>query len=105
LWARIARRELGDGVRRLGRGGGRLVQQRADAGEGRGAAAIAEHPIVANVLKAFGEVVEEEAPQEFDGVERHRAVLVPVGIVLLAEGDLAVRDGHQALVADGDPWV
>ena len=66
LGACVARRELDEVVRRLRRGGRRLAQQRADAAEGGAAAAIAEHPVVADVLKAFGEVVEEEAPEELD---------------------------------------
>src|SRR3990172_6103086 len=58
----------------LGRGGGgRRADEFADAGEGTGASAVAEEPVVADVLEAPGEAVQEEAPQELDGVEGHRA--------------------------------
>src|SRR3990172_7059501 len=84
-------------------GGGGGADECGDAGEGTGASAIAEEPVVADVLEAPGEAVQEEAPQELDGVEGHRARAMVVGVVLPPKGAPAVGDGHQTLVADGDP--
>ena len=71
---------------------GRLAQERAAAGEGPGATAIAEEPILADVVKAVGKPVEQEAAQELDGVERHGAGALAVRVVLPAKGDLPI--GH-----------
>src|SRR3990172_7310573 len=104
LGAGVARRAFVAAVRVLGRGGlRRCAQEGPDVRQGRGAPAVAEHPVVADVLEAPGEAVEQEAPQELDDVERHGTRAVPVGVVLPSKADPAVGDGHEALAADGDP--
>ena len=46
--------------------------------------------------------MQQEAAQELFGSHSHFAVLATVGIVLVEEGDLAVGDGYEPMVGDGD---
>ena len=45
--------------------------------------------------------VEHQPPQELDGIERQGAQAVAVRIVFVAEGHLAVLQGHEPVVGDG----
>ena len=66
---------------------------------------IAEESIVTDAVEAARQYVQQEAPHELVGLERHglvaRAALLAV--ILAAEGDAALIVGDQAAVGDGDP--
>jgi len=71
--------------------------------------AIPEQPVVADALESGGQDVEEHAPHEFVGRERHGFLsMIAVAIVLLAKPHLprlhvekpGVGDGHAVRVAD-----
>ncbi|OAN51169.1 hypothetical protein A6A05_11370 [Magnetospirillum moscoviense] len=91
-------RGFGHGDRRRCRHG----QQAAAAFQLGGAAAVGEEAIVANAVKAVGQDVEQEAADEFAGLQRHHLLFVVMAIVLPAEADAAVIDRDQAAVGDGD---
>jgi hypothetical protein len=46
--------------------------------------------------------VQQESPQEFVGSEGHLPLLVPVSVVFPTERHLAILEGNQAMVGDGD---
>jgi hypothetical protein len=46
--------------------------------------------------------MEKEAPQELLGREGHLSLLIMVRIILPAEGDLIMLEGHKAVVGDGN---
>ena len=71
-------------------------------GQQRGPPPIRQEAEKANANEALGQDVQEESPQEFVGGEGHLLLLVPMGIVFPAERDLAVLEGEQAMVGDGD---
>lgn len=58
---------------------------------------------MADPNETFGQYMQEESPQEFDGLERHGARLISVRIVSPTEGDSFSIEGEQAMVRDGDP--
>ncbi len=91
------------GVIGVGRGCAR-GQQRAETGDVGGAAAIGEEPIVTDAVLALGQHVDEEAPDELMGRERHGLVAAgPVDpVVLDPEGDAVGTGPDQAAVGDGD---
>jgi hypothetical protein len=45
--------------------------------------------------------MEKEAAQKLLGGEGHLSLLIAVGIVLPAEGDLILLEGHKTVVGDG----
>jgi transcription elongation GreA/GreB family factor len=57
---------------------------------------------MADAVEAIGQAVEQEAPDELVGVERHDLRLVVMTIVLPAEADPAIGQADQAGVGDGD---
>jgi hypothetical protein len=46
--------------------------------------------------------MQQEAAQELFRFDRHHSLLISVGIISPAEGDLVVGKGDQAMVGDGD---
>jgi hypothetical protein len=56
----------------------------------------------ADANEALGQDMQQEPSQELVNRESHLPLLVPVGIVFPAERDLAVLEGDQAMVRDGD---
>ena len=52
--------------------------------------------------KAAGENMEKKTAQELWRAECHLSVLVPVGIILPAEGNLVMLEGQETVVGDGD---
>jgi hypothetical protein len=56
----------------------------------------------ADANKAAGQHMQQEAAQELCGFERHHSLVISVGIISPAEGDLIVGEGDQAMVGDGD---
>ena len=49
-----------------------------------------------------GAHMQQETAQEFLGLDRHHSLVISVGIISPAEGDLVVGEGDQAMVGDGD---
>ena len=82
-------------VRRRGRG-----DQLPDARDIGLAAGAGEQPVVADAVEPLGQGVEQEAPDELVGRQRHRAMAgLPVAaIVLIAEGDAALVETDEAAV-------
>jgi hypothetical protein len=80
----------------------RDCQDRATRREMVGAASRGEQAEVADADEAFREDVQKEAPEEFVDVERQRANLAPVPIVLPPKRDRVVRDGDEPVIGDGD---
>jgi hypothetical protein len=58
----------------------------------------------ADAVEALGQDVEQEAPDELIGSERHRAIprLPTAAVVLVAKGDAALVESEPAAVRDGD---
>ena len=56
------------------------------------AAGAGEQPVVADAVEALGQDVEQKAPDELIGRERHRAIprLPVAAVVLVAKGDAAL---------------
>ena len=63
-----------------------------------------EQPVVTDAVEALGQDVEQEAPDELVGRERHGAEprLPVAAVVLVAEGDAALVEADEAAVRDGD---
>ena len=59
-----------------------------------------EQSVVADAMEAVGQNVEQEAPDELAGRERHRAKPLPAvaAVVLVAEGYAALVEADQAAV-------
>src|SRR5215472_9258235 len=70
----------------------------------RPAGGAGEQPVVADAVKALGQNVEQEAPDELVGTERHCAVArLPVAaVILVPEGHAALVESNEATVRDGD---
>jgi hypothetical protein len=63
-----------------------------------------EQSVVADAMEPLGQNVEQEAPDELAGRERHRAKPLPVvaAVVLAAEGYAALVKADQAAVLNGN---
>jgi hypothetical protein len=68
------------------------------------AARAGEQPIVADAMKPFRQHMEQEAPNELVGAERHCAVprLSIAAVILVAEGHAALVESNEATVRDRD---
>src|SRR4051794_11636451 len=64
--------------------------------------AVAEEAEVPDAVESIRQHMDQEAADEFIGRERHRLLTVGISIVFPVKADLAVVDGHQAVVGDGD---
>src|SRR5262245_45579026 len=64
------------------------------------AAGAGQQPVVADAMKPLWENVEQEAPDELAGGERHCAVprLPVAAVILVAEGHAALVESHEATV-------
>ena len=51
-------------------------------------------------LKASGQDMEQEPPEELDGIEGHQSVAVPMGIVFPPKGHPPLLQGQQATIRD-----
>ena len=71
-------------------------------GQEGGASAVGEEAEETDANEALGQHVEEEAPEEFVGAEGHDPLLAAMGVVLPPETDLAVLEGDQPMVGNGD---
>jgi len=63
--------------------------------------AIGQQPVVAHPHQSHGQHVQQEAPDEFRGVQRQRLVLT-VAVVAIAQAHRIVVQAQDACVADGD---
>ncbi len=101
-------RSLTDGCRGIEDGGevfggaGFVPQEKSDALELFATVSVGKKTVVANPHEAFGEHVEKEPAKKLEGVEAHGSLSVLVGVVLVAESDLAIVEGDQPLVGDSD---
>ena len=106
LARRTHRRWLGQRWRRLGVrrhrpcGASRLLKQHAAQPELRLAAPVRAQPIMAEALEASRQDMEQEPPDELDGIEGHQAGAVPMGVVLPSKGHPPVLQGQQAPMRD-----
>ena len=50
-----------------------------------------------------GKDMKEEPSDELIGLESHSLLCIPIGIVPPAEGDIAVLDFEDTVIADGNP--
>jgi hypothetical protein len=84
---RLVRRWRSLGGRRHRRcGAHRLLEQLSAPRELRLAAPIREQPIMAETLEAGGQDMEQEPPDEFDGIEGHEPLTVAMGIIFPPKG-------------------
>ena len=67
-----------------------------------GAATVSQKAEGADANKAAGQHMQQEAAQKLWCLERHPSLVISVGIISPAEGDLIVGEGDQAMVGDGD---
>src|SRR5271166_5745473 len=68
------------------------------------AAGAGEQAVVSNAVETLRQYVQHEAPDEFTGGQRHRAIALGTvaAIILVAEGDAAFIERDQPAVRDGD---
>ena len=78
------------------------MQQLAAAGEFVFAVAVGEKAEVADANEAGGQDVEQEAAEEFDGVESESFFGATVAVVFPAEADTPLFDLQQAMIGDSD---
>jgi len=64
---------------------------------------IREQPIVSDTWKPMRQDMQEKAPQELDGVERHGALPIATLVILPAECHLAISAGEEPPIGDGHP--
>ena len=81
--------------------GGHQVLGARDIGFAAGAG---QHPVVADAMNPLGQNVEQEAPDELVGAERHCAVprLSIAAVILEPEAHAALVESNEATVRDGD---
>jgi hypothetical protein len=77
-----------------------VQQQTLTAWQKGGAAAIGQEAEKTNADKAAGENMQQETSQKLFRGQGHLPLLISVGIILPAEGDLVVLERHQAVVSD-----
>jgi hypothetical protein len=65
-------------------------------------AATVGHPtVVANTHQAFRQHMQQEAPNELLGRQRHFTFLTVVSVIFPAEGDLTILQGDEPVIGDG----
>ena len=79
-----------------------MPQQRAALGEFCLPDPVGQEAEVPQPVEPVGRDVEHQPPQELDGIQGQGAQAVAMGIVFVAEGDLAVFQGDEPVVGDGD---
>src|SRR5580658_9002628 len=68
----------------------------------RGAVTVGEEAEVAYAHEARRQQMKQEASQELIYVQSHEALLVAMGGIAPAEGDVAIGESYQPGVGDGD---
>ena len=81
-------------------GASRLLKQYAAQPELRLAAPVREQPIMAETLEAGGQDMKQEPSNELDGIKRHQALAIPMGIVFPSKGHPSILQGHQTTIGD-----
>ncbi len=71
-------------------------------GEQAGAAAVGEEAEVADAYEAAREQMQQKAPQELIDGQRHQLLLVAMGRIAPAEGDVAVFQSNESVVRNGN---
>ena len=79
-----------------------VQQQTLTAWQKSGAAAIGQESEGTDADKAAGENMQQETSQKLFRGQGHLSLLVPVRIILPAEGNLVLFEGHKPVVGDGD---
>jgi hypothetical protein len=82
-------------------GHGLVGEQALTEGQESGAPAVGQETERADADKAAGQDVEQEAAQELLRTERHRSLLITVGIIVPTESNLVMLESHEAMVGDG----
>jgi hypothetical protein len=77
-----------------------LPQESAALGELLLAYPVGQEAEVAQPVEAVGWNMEHQPPQEFHGLEREGTQAVATLVILVAEGDQAVRQGDEPMVRD-----
>jgi hypothetical protein len=65
--------------------------------------AIGQQAEAADTHKTSRQNMQQEAAEEFMGIERHGASPLPVGIISPQEGNLTVGHSHESGVGNGNP--
>jgi len=84
-------------------GFGVVQQQTLTVGQEFCAMAIGQESEGTDANKAAGQNMQQETSQELLRGEGHHPLLISVGIIFPAEGDLVVLEGHQTVVGNGHP--
>jgi hypothetical protein len=84
-------------------GFGVVQQQTLTAGQEFCAMAIGQESEGADTDKAAGKNMQQETSQELLRGERHHSLGITVCIVLPAEGNLVMLEGHETVVGNGHP--
>jgi hypothetical protein len=84
-------------------GFGVVQQQTLTAGQEFCAMAIGQESEGADTDKAAGKNMQQETSQELLRGERHHSLGITVCIVLPAEGNLVMLEGHETMVGNGHP--
>jgi hypothetical protein len=79
-----------------------MSQQRAALGKFLLPYPVRQEATVAHPVEPVWRHVEHQPPQELDGIQGQGAQAVAMGIVFVAEGHLAVFQGDEPMVGDGD---
>ena len=69
-------------------------------GQQAGAAPVGEEAEVADAYEATREQMQQKAPQELIHWQRHQLLLVAIGGVAPAEGDVAVFQSNESVVRE-----
>ncbi len=69
-------------------GGWQLIKRRARSGQFLALGTVSQQSVVANAHKARRQHMQQEAADEFLGIQRHHLALVAVGVVLVAKAHL-----------------
>ena len=78
-----------------------MPQQRAALREFLLAHPVGQEAEVPHPVEPVRRDVQHQPPQEFHGIERQGAQAMAALVVLVAEGHLAVLQGHEPVVGDG----
>ena len=88
--------------RRIGRCRRRHSEQLSAALKLARTMAVAEEPVVADGVKPIRQHVNQEAADELATIQGHDLLAIAIPVIPPAELDLAVVDGHQPVVGNGD---
>jgi len=82
-----------------------LMQELACGGDVVPAAGVGEQPVMSDAMKTRGQHVQQEAAHELPGRQSHGLVSRPAvcSVVLPAEGDATILQGHEPGVGDRHP--